>query len=108
MRDGRQADGVTAGRLPYDGLPMPRTTIHLEAYDNPFSVIVEPWAALSFDVPPNERCAVIVEHPSIEPTVTCGVVNGEMYVTVYESQSTFKFVRGEVVEFELPPQFALP
>jgi len=87
---------------------MPRTTIHLEAYDAAFSVTVEPWAAPVFDVQPKERCEIVVEHPTVTPTVTCGLVNGEMYVTVYESGSTFKFVRGAVVEFEMPDHLAIP
>ncbi|QOV91169.1 hypothetical protein [Humisphaera borealis] len=81
---------------------MHRTTIHLEAFDKPFSVIVEPWAAPLFEIQPGERCEIVVEHPSIEPTVTAGVLNGTMYLTVYESGSTFRFVRQGEVEFEMP------
>jgi hypothetical protein len=87
---------------------MRRTTIRLEAFDSAFSVIVEPWAAPSFEVQPRERCAVVIEHPTIEPTVTCGVVDGTMYVTVYDAGSTFKFLRGDTVEFEMPPHLSIP
>lgn len=87
---------------------MPCTTIHLEAQDAPFLVIVEPWALSPFKVQPRERCAVVVEHPRIEPTVTCGVVDGEMYITVHDSGSTFSFVRAGVTELEIPQHLAIP
>jgi hypothetical protein len=87
---------------------MRRVAIQLEAGEAPFAVIVEPWAAPSFEVRPGERAAIIVEHPSIEPTVTCGVIRGEMYVTVYDSGSTFQFVRDGVVEFAMPDDLAIP
>jgi hypothetical protein len=77
-------------------------TIQLEADDVPFSVVVEPWAAPLFEVAPHERCAVVVENPAVEPTVTCGVIRGVMYVNVYESGSTFKFLRNGTVESEMP------
>lgn len=87
---------------------MPNTTIHLKTHEAPFLVVVEPWALSESEVRPGERCAVVVEHPSIEPTVTCSVIDGQMYITVHEPGSTFKFVRDGIVEIDIPPHLAIP
>ena len=90
LDDGLLIDAGTTSAPPPDRCPecgkvrtdsvMPRVTIQLEAGDAPFAVVVGP----------------------------CGVVRGKMYVAVYESGSTFQFVRGGVVEFRMPEDLAIP
>ncbi len=80
---------------------MPQTTIQLECQTTPYSILVEPWASPAFEITPDERCAIVVEHPTIEPIVTCAVVDGGLHLTVYTSGSTFKFVRAGIVDFEM-------
>jgi hypothetical protein len=87
---------------------MPDLTIQLEGIEEAFNVTVEPWGVPVGKVRAGERCSVVVHHPSITPQVTCSLVKGGLYISVYDAGSTFSFLREGVVEFSVPQQLAVP
>ena len=81
------------------GRPMPiRSTIDVLGNDEPFTVVVEPWAD-EFVVQPGERCAVVAIHPTRIPTFSASVARGQLIIWVNESATTFEFLRDGRIDY---------
>ena len=86
---------------------MPDVTINLEGHQA-FKVIVEPWAC-EFHVGLGEQCMVVVQNPRSIPKVSLAVAAGSLLIFVNDADSTFRFMRGDVEELDMPiATIALP
>ena len=85
---------------------MNSSTLEISPYDEPFTVIVEPWAD-EFSVLPGQNCAVVAHHPTVTPRFGASLEQGALIVWVNDSGATFSFVRDGVVEYQtdnaIPP-----
>lgn len=79
-----------------------RTVLSVTAHDQPFVLIVEPWAE-EFAIEIGDRCEVVALHPSAVPSFGAVVCRGnDLMVWVNESGATYEFWRGGVLEFHTP------
>jgi hypothetical protein len=79
-----------------------KNTLYVTAHENPFILIVEPWAN-EFSVGLGEVCAVIAIHPTVTPTFTAAACRGnDLMLTVNEGGATFEFWRGGEIELLMP------
>ena len=78
-----------------------RTVLSVFAHDQPFTLIVEPWAE-EFAIAVGDRCEVVALHPSTPPSFGAEVCEGNLIVWVNEGEATYEFWRGGVREFYTP------
>ena len=81
---------------------MPQRSIFiLRAYDEPFTVVVEPWAN-EFLVRIGEECQVAALHPSAPPSFGAELAGGKLVLWVNEAGATFEFWRAGALELSMP------
>lgn len=78
-----------------------RNAFSLSARDDPFTVIVEPWAE-EFQVDAGSTCKIVALNPDNPPSFDVELYRGALVVTILESESTFEFWRGNMMEFSMP------
>jgi hypothetical protein len=78
-----------------------RNVLRLLAYDEPYTVVVEPWAN-EFPVRVGEECQVVALHHDVIPTFGVELGSGRLIVWVSESGSTFEFWRAGTRELAMP------
>ncbi len=78
-----------------------RNLLQLRAFDEPFEVVVEPWAN-EFMIRTGDRCELVALHPETIPPFLVELVRGKLVVWVEVSGATFEFWRGGVLELAMP------
>lgn len=78
-----------------------QNTFILRAYDEPFWVVVEPWAS-EFLVRTGEECQVIACHPTVMPSFSAELAHGKLILWVNEAGATFEFWRVGKLELSMP------
>jgi hypothetical protein len=78
-----------------------RNAITLRAYDEPFWVVVEPWAS-EFIIRIGEQCRVVACHPDALPTFGAELAGGKLILWVNEAGATFEFWRAGGLELSMP------
>jgi len=78
-----------------------RNVFTLRAHDEPFWVVVEPWAS-EFLVGFGEECQVVARHPAVIPSLGAELSGGKLVLWVNESGATFEFWRAGSLEMSMP------
>jgi hypothetical protein len=78
-----------------------RNAFRLRASDEPYLVVVEPWAS-EFLVRVGEECQVVACHPAVFPSFGAELVGGRLVLWVNESGATFEFWRAGELELSMP------
>ena len=74
-----------------------RNAFTLRAYDEPFCVVVEPWAS-EYLVRIGEECQVVACHPTVLPSFGGELAGGKLVLWVNEAGATFEFWRAGALE----------
>ena len=77
------------------------STLTVLAYDQPYTLVIEPWAD-EFTIQVGNKCKVVALHPSLTPTFSIEMAQNRLVATINEGSSTYEFWRGDVCEFSNP------